>query len=96
MKMDKEKSKVQQLSDEELEKVSGGYVSVVYSEGTVFNNIKCSDLVVKIKYAIYIDPNNNNNNRYKVDYWDYRQSSISVEKEYTHQELRDDGFRSTL
>ena len=58
--MDKEKSKVQQLSDEELEKVSGGYVSVVYSEGTIFNNIKCSDLVVRTRYAIYIGPMSRN------------------------------------
>lgn len=84
------------LKDEQLDKVSGGYVSIVYSEGTVFVHKDCSDLVIKIKYAIYVDPNNNNNNKYKVDYWDYRQGKSSVEKEYTHKQLRDAGFRSTL
>ena len=85
-----------ELNDNDLEKVSGGYVSIVYSEGTIFVHKDCSDLVIKIKYAIYVDPNNNNNNKYKVDYWDYRQGKSSVEKEYTHKQLRDAGFRSTL
>ena len=91
-----EENKIFELNDEELEKVSGGYVSIVYSQGTILVDKDCSDLVVKIKYAIFIDPNNNNNNRYKVDYWDYRQSKTPVEKEYTHKQLRDFGFRTTL
>lgn len=93
--MSEEKKNIE-LNDNDLEKVSGGYVSIVYSEGTIFVHKDCSDLVIKIKYAIYVDPNNNNNNKYKVDYWDYRQGKSSVEKEYTHKQLRDAGFRSTL
>ena len=93
--MSEEKKNIE-LNDNDLEKVSGGYVSIVYSEGTIFVHKDCSDLVIKIKYTIYVDPNNNNNNKYKVDYWDYRQGKSSVEKEYTHKQLRDAGFRSTL
>lgn len=74
--MSEEKKNIE-LNDNDLEKVSGGYVSIVYSEGTIFVHKGCSDLVIKIIYAIYVDPNNNNNNKYKVDYLDYRQGKSS-------------------